>query len=719
MKKTDASNKLRSKAEKLLGDKVVSDHEHLDHELIHELQVHKIELELQNEELKSSQIKLEESRSKYWDLYDFAPIGYLTLSEDGIITEINLAGASLLKIPRNDLIKRPFILFLTEYSRKKFYKHLKQVLKSGEDQYCDLDLKTSDLEVVNAHIKTSHSNHGDTNGFRMAVIDISKTRQAEDLNESEKRLKLAQKRTDIGIWDWNVVTDNLQLTPEVEEFYGLNTGTIKTYHDWAYLIHTDDVERVEKLLNEKIINHDPFDIEFRIIHSSGDIRWLSLKGGAIYNDKDDIQQVLGVNTDITKRKERETKLYQLNRILIALRKSSYAMMHATDERQYLNDTCKIIMSEIGKSMIWIGFVDDENGKISPVTHTISLHEDNKTSAQPAAIIKDHLELSQTVIQTGKPFIHENNRDNKDNYKNENNTDHEFSTIIILPLTSYDKIFGVLNIYFEEIDSISYEELMLLQELADDLSYGVTSLRLHTAHEKSRKDLRKSLISLERSNVELEEFVHIIAHDLREPLRLIASFLQLLERRYQNKLDEDAKEFIGYAVGGAKRLDAMIKDVLIYSDVTSKEREYIEVDLNQVIEQVMLNLDSSIQETNSTVTYDRLPKIVIDEYLMVQLFQILIGNAIKYRRDISPHIHISCSKSDSSYNFNIEDNGIGISSDHLKKIFTIFKRLHNLDEYEGTGIGLAMAKKIVQQEGGIIWVESELGKGTVFHFTLPN
>ena len=393
-------------------------------------------------------------------------------------------------------------------------------------------------------------------------------------------------------------------------------------------------------------------------------------------------------------------------------------MHATDERQYLNDICKIIMSDIGKSLIWIGFVDDEIGKISPITYTASYIQDDKTRDSPSAIIDEHMELSKTVVQKGTPFIRQDNGHNKDDAHNENITSHKFSLMIILPLMSYDKIFGVLNIYSDEINSISKEELMLLQELADDLSYGITSLRLHTAHEKSRKELRKSLISLERSNVELEEFVHIIAHDLREPLRMIASFLQLLERRYQNKLDEEAKEFIGYAVGGAKRLDAMIKDVLIYSDVTSKEREYIEVDLNQVIEQVLLNLDSTIKETDTTVTYDKLPEIVIDEYLMVQLFQILIGNAIKYRRDINPHIHISCKKDVGRYIFSIEDNGIGISPDHLKKIFTIFQRLHNLNEYEGTGIGLAMAKKIVQQEGGIIWVESELGKGSIFHFTLP-
>ncbi len=199
--------------------------------------------------------------------------------------------------------------------------------------------------------------------------------------------------------------------------------------------------------------------------------------------------------------------------------------------------------------------------------------------------------------------------------------------------------------------------------------------------------------------------------------MITSFLQLLERRYTDQLDDDANEFIGYAVDGAKRLDAMINDILIYSRVTNKERNLTLVDFNKVVKQVYVNLINSIEETNAEITYDFLPSLVTDEQLMIQLFQNLIGNSIKYRSQKPPKIHITANKEGNKYLFSIKDNGIGISPDHLKRIFTIFKRLHTHEEYEGTGIGLAIAQKIVDQQGGEIWVESEPNKGSTFYFTI--
>ena len=200
--------------------------------------------------------------------------------------------------------------------------------------------------------------------------------------------------------------------------------------------------------------------------------------------------------------------------------------------------------------------------------------------------------------------------------------------------------------------------------------------------------------------------------------MITSFLQLLERRYQDQLDADANEFIGYAVDGAKRLDAMIQDILIYSKITNKERNVTHVNINNILEQTYLNLKTSIDENDAQITNDHLPTLKVDEQLMVQLFQNLISNAIKYRRDESPKIHISAKKEDKQWVFSVKDNGIGISEKHLEKIFTIFQRLHTNEEYEGTGIGLAIAQKIVHQHNGEIWAESELGKGTTFYFTIP-
>jgi light-regulated signal transduction histidine kinase (bacteriophytochrome) len=199
--------------------------------------------------------------------------------------------------------------------------------------------------------------------------------------------------------------------------------------------------------------------------------------------------------------------------------------------------------------------------------------------------------------------------------------------------------------------------------------------------------------------------------------MITSFLQLLERRYKDQLDKDANEFIAYAVDGAKRLDAMTNDLLHYSKITNEKREIIPVNFEHVLEHTLTNLKVQIEENNAIITHDPLPTIKGDEQLKIQLFQNIIGNAIKYRSQKTPKIHISATKEGNQYLFSIKDNGIGMSNKHLEKIFTIFQRLHTHEEYDGTGIGLAIAQKIVNQQGGQIWAESILGKGTTFYFTI--
>jgi PAS domain S-box-containing protein len=232
------------------------------------------------------------------------------------------------------------------------------------------------------------------------------------------------------------------------------------------------------------------------------------------------------------------------------------------------------------------------------------------------------------------------------------------------------------------------------------------------------ELEQAVNNLKRSNAELEQFAHVASHDLREPLRMITSFLQLLERRYKDQLDEQANEFIEFAVDGAKRLDDMINDLLEFSRLNSKKREFTSVNLEKILEETLLTLKIQIDENNAIITNDPLPSIKSDEKLMLLLFQNLIGNAIKYNDKKTPKIHISTKKEKNQYLFSIKDNGIGMSPEYLERIFTIFQRLHSHNEYEGTGIGLAIAQKIVHIQGGKIWAESELGKGTTFYFTIP-
>ena len=239
--------------------------------------------------------------------------------------------------------------------------------------------------------------------------------------------------------------------------------------------------------------------------------------------------------------------------------------------------------------------------------------------------------------------------------------------------------------------------------------------------KSEKELKSLINELKRSNEELQQFAYVSSHDLQEPLRTITSFTQLIERRYKDKLDDDADEFIEYIVDAAKRMQTLINDLLNYSRVATRGKDFELTDTKEILENTISNLYASIKENNAEITYEKLPKIMADKRQMIQLFQNLIGNAIKFKKpDESPEIHIKARKDESKneYVFSVQDNGIGIEKQYMKRIFIIFQRLHTKEEYEGTGIGLAVSKRIVERHGGNIWIESEPDNGSTFYFTIP-
>jgi PAS domain S-box-containing protein len=240
----------------------------------------------------------------------------------------------------------------------------------------------------------------------------------------------------------------------------------------------------------------------------------------------------------------------------------------------------------------------------------------------------------------------------------------------------------------------------------------------TERKQSEETLARYALDLKRSNEELQQFAYVASHDLQEPLRMVASYLQLIESRYNDKLDEDGREFIAYAVGGATRMKALINDLLTYSRVQTQNRKFTTVDMEAVLSEVRGQLQIALEEANAQITHDPLPQVHGDQGLLVQLLQNLISNGIKYRRDESPQIHIRAERKKKTWVFAVKDNGIGIAEQYLERIFIIFQRLHSKEKYPGTGIGLAICKKVVERHGGDMWVESEVGKGTTFYFTLP-
>jgi PAS domain S-box-containing protein len=241
----------------------------------------------------------------------------------------------------------------------------------------------------------------------------------------------------------------------------------------------------------------------------------------------------------------------------------------------------------------------------------------------------------------------------------------------------------------------------------------------TEFKKVEQDLLSTLENLKSVNIELERFAYVASHDLQEPLRMIVSFIQLLEKRYKDKLDEDADDFIAFIVDGAKRMQTLINDLLLFSRIGRGDKPFKLIDINVVIDSVINNLKKSIEETNATITHDPLPTIIANEGEFIQLLQNLISNAIKFHKaEEPPVVHISAKLQKNQWIFSVRDNGIGLDSQYFGRIFIIFQRLHKKDEFGGTGIGLAICKKIIERHSGKIWVESELGKGSTFYFSIP-
>lgn len=279
-------------------------------------------------------------------------------------------------------------------------------------------------------------------------------------------------------------------------------------------------------------------------------------------------------------------------------------------------------------------------------------------------------------------------------------------------TSEDAIAGTkARLLFASAASIA--SIVLLGALGIELE-----LRRRRNEAALRSTIEKHVREVERSNAALAEYAFVASHDLQEPLRMVSSYTQLLERRYGDKLDDDAKEFIYYAADGARRMQALIKDLLAYSRLGADRSAFERVEMSAAYEDALANLQIAAREAGATIQATALPPVRGNRLQIVLLLQNLIGNAIKYRGPEKPQVRVEATREGTNWQFAVSDNGIGIDPQHGERIFKMFQRLHTRQEYSGTGIGLAVVKRIVESHGGSIWVRSERGKGSTFFFTLP-
>ena len=628
-------------------------------------------------ELKLAEMALRESEEKYRNILENIQDAYIRTDKEGNIIMASPSAAFMYRFdsPKDMIGISAFSLYKNPEDRDFLQLELN---KHGKVEDYEVEALKKDglsfLVSVNSQFHFDYS--GEIQGTEAFVRDITERKRVEkSLRDSEERLRLAQTRGNVGVWDWNTITDELNFTPELEQLYGLNPGTIKTYQNWRQLTHPDDIEKIEAEREEKIANHESFDVEFRIKHKSGDLRWLSARGGAIYNDEGEVVRVLGINTDITDRKRDEE----------LLRDQQKALEIRNKELQALFDYSEASMAMFDAQPPYTVLAHNKyyQGLWAEPFKSEGLVGKNLLDYVPFVELSGVMAVYDEVVRT-----------------------QQVKTLINFPYDGMERGRTWWNWHLSPV--IHDDEVVALVHMAFDVTNEIDALE--------RAD--KSIKELKRSNKELKQFAYVSSHDLQEPLRMVALFTQLLERRYKGKLDDEADEYIGFIVEGAHRMKYLIDDLLSFSQLNNKTKECESIELETLLDSALFNLKDSVDKNNAQITHGPLPTITGDPNQIIQVFQNLIANAIKFNDNNTPKIHISAQKNENEWIIQIRDNGIGIAPEYQNKIFEVFKRLNVREKYPGTGIGLAICQKIIERHGGRIWVESELEKGSTFYFTLP-
>jgi PAS domain S-box-containing protein len=498
------------------------------------------------------------------------------------------------------------------------------------------------------------------------LVDITERKRAEEaLQKSEKRLREAQEMAHLGFWTWDVKTGAVEWSEEVFKIFRLDSkeftpqiDSILTLSPWP-----EDHQRDQELIKRAIETRSPGSYEQKFLRPDKSIGHYYSTFQGNYDEKGDLISIVGTVLDITERKKKEGEL--------AVARQFYRELFDNVKIGLLRSTpgSEGTFIDVNPAMVRMFEADSRE-------QLMSLH--------PSEIYWDTSQrkiVSDAIIAKG--------------FANE---EISFKTLkgrsIWCRITAVRKTDTNGQVYFDNtIEDISERKQV-------------------------EEALNKTLADLERSNMDLEQFAYVASHDLQEPLRMVSSFTQLLGQRYKGKLDKDADEFIGYAVEGAVNMQRLINDLLSYSRLGTRGKPPSPIPADSALDRALENLKLVLEESQVEVKREPLPTVTVDDVQLIQVFQNLIANAIKFRGDESPRSNVSCEARGSEWVFSVRDNGIGIDPQYLERIFIIFQRLHKRGKYPGTGIGLAMCKKIIVRHGGRIWVESEPGKGSTFYFSLP-
>ncbi|MEH1970031.1 GAF domain-containing protein [Nostoc sp.] len=663
----------------------------------------------------------EAARTRIANLLESITDGFFALDKKWRFTYINGQAERLLQKKQNELLGKNIWEVFPEIVDTTFHREyhraiLEQVSVEFEEFYPPLNCW---LQVHAYPAK---------DGLSVYFQDITERRKtAEALRESEERWQLALHGNNDGIWDWNLKTNEVFFSTRWKEMLGYKDHEVSNgWDEWTKRIHPDERDWVLQAFQDHFAKKTPFYVcEYRVQCQDGSYKWILDRGQALWDALGDIVRMVGSYTDITDRKQADEELKRQN-----LRSQLFAEITLKiRESLQINEILQTTVTEVQKLL--------QADRVL----IFQLEADGSgTVVQEAVLPGWPVILGKNIFDPCfKEEYIERYRQGRVSAMEDVETAHiqpchrEFlrqfaiKANLVVPILVRDGIWGLLLAHqCAAPRRWNNFETELLQQLANQIGIALSQAQLLEKQSQQSQELA-------RSNAELEQFAYVASHDLQEPLRMVTSYLQLLERRYKTQLDANADQFINYAVDGARRMQTLINDLLNYSRVSTRGQPFMSVNCSVVLEQAIANLQIAIADSKAIVTHDTLPEVIADPTQLTQVFQNLIGNAIKFCQNQQPQIHIGVAKPDGNpdeeslnvtpsadeWLFWVRDNGIGLESQYAERIFIIFQRLHGRNKYPGTGIGLAICKKIIERHGGRIWVESKLGQGSTFYFTIPD
>ena len=521
-------------------------------------------------------------------------------------------------------------------------------------------------------------------------IDITETKKrerelekvSETLRKSQQHLAQAQRTSGTGSMERNLQTGDVKWSDECSRMFGRDPRLPPPSRDeFLQLVHPDDraIYQNSMIASESGLSSSPF--EFRAVHGDDEIRWLHCESTVVLDDDGKPWKRIGTYRDVTEEHKAAEELKavtdKLHRSQEFLSRAQHLARMGSDLRDLRSD-----VAEWSDTSYDIFGVDKASFVPSTENFLKLVHPEDR-----AIVARTRTEIAQG--RNPEPFEYR----------------------IIRPDGTVRHIYREVAVEFDA----DRKPLYMIGTIRDitEKKAAEDALRRKTHEVEERND------ELQRSNAELEQFAYVASHDLQEPLRMVASYCQLLQRRYKDKLDGDANEFIAFAVEGANRMQRLINDLLAYSRVGRKGGDPVPLEFGEIVQAALDNLKSAIADSGATVTVGTMPRIVGVRLQLAQLMQNLVSNAIKFRRDgVTPTVAVTAQRDGTMWRIVVEDNGIGIEPQYVERVFLIFQRLHGRDKYPGTGIGLAIAKKVIDYHGGRIWIESMPGQGSRFNFTLP-